>query len=129
MEQATLIYALYLGIDLEEEKELIIIAEQALKTLPKNWVLGFGDDDSEHPGVPYFYNSVTDESAWTHPKEDVYFQLVKREREQLQQQRDKNKAEKSSSSSYAKKDNKAGGLSVQDEDSLVSGVERVRALT
>ena len=80
MEQATLIYALYLGIDLDKEKKLIAIAQQALQTLPKNWKVGFGDDDSEHPGVPYFYNTYTEESRWTHPKEAVYFDMVVKER-------------------------------------------------
>ena len=80
MEQAALIYALYLGIDLDKEKDLITIAKQALQTLPSNWQLGFGDDDSEHPGVPYFYNTFTEESRWTHPKEAVYFDMVVKER-------------------------------------------------
>ena len=80
MEQATLIYALYLGIDLENEKELLAIASQALQTLPSDWQLGFGDKNSEHPGVPYFYNTFTEESTWTHPKEAIYFDMVVKQR-------------------------------------------------
>ena len=37
---AVLIFAHYLGIDLENESELIYIASNALSKLPKGWKLG-----------------------------------------------------------------------------------------
>jgi hypothetical protein len=37
---AVLIFAHYLGIDLENESELIYIASDALNKLPKGWKLG-----------------------------------------------------------------------------------------
>ena len=65
---------------LQLEKDLITIAQQALHTLPSDWRLGLGDNDSEHPGVPYFYNTFTEESRWTHPNEAVYLDMVVKER-------------------------------------------------
>ena len=98
MEQAVWIYAMYLGIDLDEEKDMILIAEKALNTLPRDWQLGFGEPDSEHPGVPYFYNTATEESRWTHPKEQVYFEMVQKERAKQSQEKDKGKGKKKKAS-------------------------------
>jgi hypothetical protein len=40
----------------------------------------FGDDDSEHPGIPYFYDNNAEESSWTHPNEEKFLKLVDVER-------------------------------------------------
>jgi hypothetical protein len=39
---AILVFAHYLGIDLETEQDLLKIAENALKNLPSGWELGIG---------------------------------------------------------------------------------------
>lgn len=39
---AVLIFAHYLGIDLETEQDLLKVAENALKNLPQGWELGIG---------------------------------------------------------------------------------------
>ena len=40
----------------------------------------FGEDDSEHVGIPYFYDNNTEESSWTHPNEEKISKLVDEER-------------------------------------------------
>ena len=125
MEHAIMIYAHYLGIDLDEEKDLIIIAKKALETLPKEWQLGFGEPDSQHSGVPYFYNTTTDESSWTHPKEQIYFELVQKERARLQESDDKKqnkgkkKAKKKLNEDRSDDASKISKTTPQMEDSMV----------
>ena len=86
-ETAVLIFAHFLGIDIETEHHLLYIAQDALspKGLPKGWELGIGDGDND--GIPYFFNTITEESVWNHPKEDVFKRKVNDERE-----KDKRKA-------------------------------------
>ena len=49
---AVLVFAHYLGIDLEKEQEHLPIAEKALRNLPEGWELGIGDGDNA--GIPCF---------------------------------------------------------------------------
>ena len=61
---AVLVFAHYLGINLETEKKLIYIAEDALNNLPSDFELGIGEEGSDAAGVPYFFNVKTEESIW-----------------------------------------------------------------
>ena len=114
-ETAVLIYATYLGIDLDEENELIIIAERALNDLPKDWILEIGDSDSEHPNIPYFFNTASEESSWTHPKEEIYFQIVKDERKKMKSKKNKDSTKQKSRSINDLKftENKSNELEIQ----------------
>ncbi len=78
---AVLIFAHFLGIDVETEQHLLYIAEDALsrKGLPAGWNLGIGDNDND--GIPYFFNTETGESVWNHPREAVFMRKVKEEKE------------------------------------------------
>jgi len=80
-ETAVLIFAHFLGIDIESEHHLLYIAQDALssKGLPKGWELGIGD--GENDGIPYFFNTETEESVWNHPKEAIFIRKVKEEKE------------------------------------------------
>jgi hypothetical protein len=82
---AVLVFAHYLGIDLETEQELLKIAENALKTLPPGWELGIGD--GTNAGIPYFFNESSGESVWKHPKELIYLKKVKEEKKRIQNER------------------------------------------
>lgn len=78
---AALVFAHYIGIDLDTEAELIKFAEDALDDLPPDWELGIGEGDNK--GIPYFFNTKTDKSVWVHPKESKYRQIVEEERKKL----------------------------------------------
>ena len=80
-ETAVLIFAHFLGIDIETEHHLLYIAQDALsaKGLPKGWELGIGEGENE--GIPYFFNTETEESVWNHPKEAIFLRKVKEEKE------------------------------------------------
>jgi hypothetical protein len=86
---AALVFAHYLGIDLDREPELISYAEDALEDLPAGWELGIGED--ENKGIPYYFNTKTGESVWQHPLEDKYRQIIENERNRLQIKRTKKK--------------------------------------
>jgi hypothetical protein len=86
---AALVFAHYLGIDLDREPELIRYAEDALEDLPAGWELGIGED--ENKGIPYYFNTKTGESVWQHPLEDKYRQIIEDERNRLQIKRAKKK--------------------------------------
>jgi hypothetical protein len=77
---AVMVFAHYIGIDLDSEPDLIWIAEEAFDKLPEGWEFGIGD--GEHAGIPFFYNSVTGESDWKHPDEEYYMRKVKKERKE-----------------------------------------------
>ena len=51
---AVLVFAHFIGIDIENEQHLLYIAEDALskKGLPAGWELGIGTDANK--GIPYF---------------------------------------------------------------------------
>ena len=85
---AALIFAHFLGIDIEKEHHLLYIAEDALskRGLPAGWELGIGEGDND--GIPYFFNTETEESVWNHPREAVFQRKVKEEKE-----KDRRKAE------------------------------------
>lgn len=76
---AILVFAHYLGIDLDKEQDLLWIAEEAFEKLPSGWEFGIGE--GEHAGIPYFYNEATGQSDWKHPLEDVYIKKIAKERQ------------------------------------------------
>jgi hypothetical protein len=47
----------------------------------------FGEEDSEHAGIPYFYDNNTDESSWTHPNEEKFSKLIEEERSKKEKSR------------------------------------------
>lgn len=87
-----LVYAKHLGIDIENEKELLDIARDALTHLPAGWELGIGQTCQ---GTElYFYDQRTERSVWNHPEEDKYIKMVldarkNTEKEKLQQRETK----------------------------------------
>jgi hypothetical protein len=95
---AVIVFAHFLGIDLETEQELLPIAENALRNLPNGWELGIGDGDNA--GIPYFFNESSGESVWQHPKEAVYKKKVKEEKKRIQlEQEDRKRNRKADNSS------------------------------
>ncbi|EKX41766.1 hypothetical protein GUITHDRAFT_48426, partial [Guillardia theta CCMP2712] len=64
-------FAVYLGMDPEEDEEFLWIAVEAMiAPLPKNW--------SEHEardGRVYFYNRRTDHTQWEHPMDEYHRSL------------------------------------------------------
>ena len=87
-ETATLAYAAYLGVDLDNEPELIQIAREALEDLPNGWEVCISDE-GDSANIPFFHNSYTEESVWHHPHEDVYLRKVKEERRYLKGKNEK----------------------------------------
>jgi hypothetical protein len=66
----------YLGIE-ERERKLYWIAELALLAkLPAHWK-EYKDED----GHAYFHNHATGATSWSHPRDNYFFELVKRERQ------------------------------------------------
>jgi hypothetical protein len=99
METAAIFYAHVLGIDIDREKDLLPIAEKAMRDLPKGWSVEISDENSEHPGVPYFHNSTTEESIWHHPREETFLALIKEKRAKMQNKSKSNDNKNSNASS------------------------------
>ena len=95
---AVLVFAHFIGIDIENEQHLLYIAEDALskKGLPAGWELGIGDDANK--GIPYFFNTETSQSVWNHPRETVFMRKVKEEKEKDKQRKAKKEAQDSKTS-------------------------------
>lgn len=75
--QGVLEHALSLGMDPTMDAAFLWIAEKSLQEpLPQNWIqasIEEGENGSE--GEIYFYNQVTGESSWEHPKDQYYRRL------------------------------------------------------
>lgn len=72
-------YAEYIGIDVKEEKELLWIALEGLRTpLPPEWRACKTEEDEV-----YYFNFYTGESLWDHPSDEAFKQKVVQEREKL----------------------------------------------
>lgn len=119
IKNAVYVLAHYLGIDLEKESHLVWIAEEALDNLPPGWEFGVSDE-GEHAGLPYFYNSETEESVWTHPLEDQYREKVKKERRKAQD-KDANRP-----SSGGSRPSSSGGANDRGRDKDREGRDRGR---
>ena len=69
-------YALYLGIDLNSDKDLLWIAEKGLKApVPKPWKPCCTADKEI-----YYFNFETGESSWEHPSDKEFKQLYQTEK-------------------------------------------------
>lgn len=84
-DDTVLLFATAIGIDVEREPELMRIAKRGLTNLPEEWELLIGEGDYE--GYPYFHNTITDVSIWTHPEEDLVKQAVADKRQRLTEKR------------------------------------------
>jgi hypothetical protein len=106
LETAVLVFAHYLGIDIEKERDLIDIAQEALEDLPDGWQLGIGEDDSA--GIPYFYNDDTGESSWHHPEEKKYMKIIKQEKQRLAEKQQNSRQNKTETNKNTAEVNKSG---------------------
>jgi hypothetical protein len=71
-------YACYVGIDLEMERDLLWVAAEGLVAVPPEpWKACQSEGESE----VFFFNSVTGESVWDHPCDELTRQKVIAERE------------------------------------------------
>ena len=87
MATAILVFAHHIGIDINLEKNLMYIASESIIEMPDGWELGVADGDEENAGIPYFFNSTTEESVWEHPNEKAIMEKVVSERLRLQNER------------------------------------------
>lgn len=72
-------YAEFLGLDKEFDRDLFWIAKAGLdELLPESWRACqiVGSDDI------FYYNAQTQESRWTHPCDEGYLEMVKKELEE-----------------------------------------------
>jgi len=69
-------YAKYLGMNLEEDENLLWIARSGLKTpLPEHWrACRTGNQEI------YYFNFKTGESIWAHPCDQYYKDLYQKEK-------------------------------------------------
>ena len=69
-------YAVWLGMDLENEKDLLWIASEGLKApLPEDW-----KPCRSPEGDIYYFNFSTGESVWDHPCDEYYRKLYQDEK-------------------------------------------------
>ena len=69
-------YARFLGMDPDEDKDLLWIAKESLKApLPENW-----KPCQTEEGDIYYFNFKSGESLWDHPCDNHYRELFKREK-------------------------------------------------
>ncbi|KAL4494537.1 hypothetical protein ABPG72_004439 [Tetrahymena utriculariae] len=82
-EEEIIEYASYLGMDIENEKELIWIARNGLKApLPQGWKPCQTQDEEI-----YYFNFDTGESRWDHPCDEQFRKLYLEEKNKLYQKR------------------------------------------
>jgi hypothetical protein len=58
---AILVFANHIGIDINKDEGLMYIANESLKDLPDGWELGVGAEGMDNAGIPYFFNTETEE--------------------------------------------------------------------
>mmetsp|Transcript_34732 Transcript_34732/g.63124 ORF Transcript_34732/g.63124 Transcript_34732/m.63124 type:complete len:183 (-) Transcript_34732:4558-5106(-) len=69
-------YAEWLGMDLENDKDLLWIAKAGLKApLPEPW-----KPCSQEEGEVFYFNFETGESVWDHPCDEYHRRLYQKER-------------------------------------------------
>jgi centrosomal protein CEP164 len=83
MATAVLVFAHHIGIDINEEENLMHIASAYLIDLPDGWELGIPVENEANAGIPYFFNTKSGESVWEHPLEKEILEKVKCERTRL----------------------------------------------
>lgn len=81
-DNAVLVFAHYLGINIEKEEELLEIAKNALLHLPYGWELGIGEEE-DNTGIPYFFNTETEDSVWQHPVEKSVVRQIRDARKKM----------------------------------------------
>ncbi|KAJ3189936.1 hypothetical protein HDU85_000223 [Gaertneriomyces sp. JEL0708] len=82
-------YAKFLGMNVNEDKDLFWIAKESLKApLPKDWKPCQTDD-----GNIYYFNFSTGESIWDHPCDEHYKKLYEDEKAKRNAKRGSHKAE------------------------------------
>ena len=72
------LFAEFLGVDIYRERELLSVAENALRSLPPGYELGIGDGD-DTLFMPYFVNTSTGETSWHHPRESILRKKIQSE--------------------------------------------------
>ena len=83
-EEEILQYADWLGMDPDEDKDLLWIAKEAfLAKVPPPWKQYQKKDG---PGDPFYFNTVTGESTYEHPLDAHYKEVYLREKAKLQKQ-------------------------------------------
>jgi centrosomal protein CEP164 len=79
-EEEILEYASWLGMDVEQEKELFWIAREGLKApLPEHW-----KPCKTNEGEIYYFNFATGDSVWDHPCDAYYKNLYADEKKKFQ---------------------------------------------
>lgn len=75
-------FAVWLGADPKQDRELFWIAKDALKAkIPAPWKFYQRKDGQ---GEPFYFNPVTGESLWDHPLDQHFRDLMKEEKKKLQ---------------------------------------------
>eukprot|EP00983_Pelagomonas_calceolata_P017518 548947-Pelagomonas_calceolata.AAC.2 len=98
-------YAIWLGMDLEEDKELIWIAEEGLKApCPEHWKAC-----KTLKGDVYYFNFANGESIWDHPLDEHYRKLFLQEREKQRCTRKRRREEAAGQLQQSKKAEVANG--------------------
>lgn len=82
IDAAAKVLAEYIGIDANSEIKLLPIAKDALQDLPYGWSVAIADGDNA--GIPYYIDSKSGKSSWTHPFQNKYVALVEKERRRLE---------------------------------------------
>jgi hypothetical protein len=76
-------FASNVGIDLDNEKDLIWIAEEAIEKLPEEW--GYEMiREGENKGILYFFNTITEVRNWDHPFDAQFRAKIIQERQKMQ---------------------------------------------
>ena len=76
-------YAVWLGMDANDDKDLFWIAREGLKApLPDHWKAC-----KTGGGELYYFNFKTGESIWDHPMDEHYKQLFKEEKQKKEQEK------------------------------------------
>lgn len=86
------ILAIYLGVDVEKERYLIKICEEALTNMPPGWLWRAAEGD--YKGVPFYYNYLTESSQWNHPEEEFLRKRISDQRLKYNEKRRQLREEK-----------------------------------
>lgn len=118
-------YAEFLGIDPDDEKHLLWIALEGLRTpLPGEWrACQTGDEEV------YYFNFETGESLWDHPMDDVFKKKVTTERAKWSASQQKGSETKSFGSAAAAAAASPPGQSGGPRDDVKKTESRTKAIT
>lgn len=83
VDEDVLQFAKYLGMDVDVDRDLLWIAEQAINSpLPAEW-----QEHEDGDGNQFFYNTVTQESSWEHPSDQRYREIYAKHKSQRSKDR------------------------------------------